>query len=74
MARGEYRGQTRYIRILDFKPYVDTCYHIGHRLESKYNFSSHSLGITGAKGLVHPGDEGHSDTSLLSKYMTWLEI
>ena len=35
-AQVEYRGQTRYARILDCKPFINTCYLIFHRLELKY--------------------------------------
>ena len=35
-SRIEYQGQTRYARILDRKPFIDTCYRTGHRLELKY--------------------------------------
>ena len=30
------QGRTRYTRILDSKPFIDTCYLIEHRLELKY--------------------------------------
>ena len=32
----EYQGQTRYTRILERKPLIDTSYRIRHRLELKY--------------------------------------
>ena len=36
IAQIEYQGQTQYTGILDHKPFIDTCYSIGHRLELKY--------------------------------------
>ena len=36
IAQVEYQGQTQYTRILDSKPFIDTCCHIGYRLELKY--------------------------------------
>ena len=39
MAQVEYQGhlgQTRYTGILQRKPFIDTSYHIRHRLELKY--------------------------------------
>ena len=30
------QGQTRHTRILEHKPFIDTCYPMGHRLELKY--------------------------------------
>ena len=39
IAQVEYQGiqgQTRYAGILDCRPFIITCYHIGHKLELKY--------------------------------------
>ena len=36
IAQVEYQGQTRYTRILERKPLIDTSYRIQHRLELKY--------------------------------------
>ena len=36
IAQVEYQGQTPSTRIIDSKPFIDTCYCIGHRLELKY--------------------------------------
>ena len=33
IARVEYQGQTRYTKTLDCKLFINTCYHIRHRLE-----------------------------------------
>ena len=42
IAQVEYQGQTRYTKILDSKPLIDTFYCIGHRLELTF-FSLHNL-------------------------------
>ena len=39
----EYQGQNRYTRILDSKPLVDTCDHIGHRLGLNFLLIAHVL-------------------------------
>ena len=36
IAQAEYQGQTRYIRILERKPLIDTSHRIRHRLELEY--------------------------------------
>ena len=36
MSQVQYQGQTRYIRILDSNPLINTYYSIGHRLELKF--------------------------------------
>ena len=36
IAQVEYQGRTRYTRILDLKPFVDTYYSIQHRLDLKF--------------------------------------
>ena len=41
IAQVESQDQTKYIRILDCKPFINTCYSIGNRFELK-NFFLHS--------------------------------
>ena len=43
IAQVEYQGQTQYTRILDSKPFTDTCCHIGNRLELKYLYFAQFL-------------------------------
>ena len=39
----EHQGQTRYIRVLDHKPFINSYYSIGHRLKLKYFFLAQFL-------------------------------
>ena len=35
IAQVEYQSQTQYTRIIDYKPFINTCYHIECRLDLK---------------------------------------
>ena len=52
IAQVEYQGQTLYIRILEHQPFIDTSYHIGHRLELKYFHLAQFL-LYGRKHLIN---------------------